>query len=589
MFLREIKAENFRTLSGFNLRFDDYFTAICGKNNSGKTNVVKALRFLLAEDTRYAWDDRTSIVHKWDRTAWEPAAATTPISVEVGLELDHSQDPGLIEFLTKFTPGQLDIGATESGGVLVEAKAQIAPKDSVAKIAVIVGGHSLDEFSSQEVVKKIRSSRSCVYHNSTSVMRQRSGARSRLSLQASLPADRAKKLLEKQKSLTNEIDRCIVPYRDEISQMLGRLSERYEVLLNVPSLTVEELPFDISLGEKGFSVPLDEWGAGTRNRTMILRTLFEANQAAQSKSLSDKLTPIVVIEEPESFLHPLAQAEFGSVLQDLASEFRIQVIVTSHSPYMLSHKKENANVLLSRKATERKREGKKTTKTRETIRIPSTGADWKRPFEHALGVSGPELDYLKGAIFANAKEIVLVEGLTDKEYFDDLMGDDHGDERLELKGSVVSYEGAGTLKHGGLLKFVMSLFRVPIVTFDLDKDEEVSKTLERIGLQRDTDFFAVGRDLPGKRAIEGLLPVSVITGVTNDNPDVVMALASNSSDERRNAQQRFKRLCRERFKKEARPRTDSYSELYKLVRRINKAIREVRATKSATPEAKGNA
>ena len=284
-----------------------------------------------------------------------------------------------------------------------------------------------------------------------------------------------------------------------------------------------------------------------------------------------------MIEEPESFLHPSAQAEFGSVLQELAEEFKIQLIVTSHSPYMLSHRNPNANVLLSRRTTSRKRKGTLTVRVAETQRVPTTGTDWKQPFEHALGVAGPEFEYLKQAIFSNAKEIMLVEGLTDKEYFEDLLGAAHGAHALSIRGPVVSYDGAGNLSNGALAKFVLGLFRVPVVTYDLDKDGELAKKLEGIGLCRDKHFFAVGKDAGGQRMIEGLLPPSIISGVSSDNPGVVMGMSSSVPEERKKAVVRFKQLCRERFKAEATPQTDAFSEFYKLVKRINKAVEERRA------------
>ncbi|MCB2037157.1 MAG: AAA family ATPase [Ottowia sp.] len=81
---------------------------------------------------------------------------------------------------------------------------------------------------------------------------------------------------------------------------------------------------------------MDNWGSGTQNRTLILHRLFRAKQLSETEASASKLTPLIVIEEPESFLHPYAQAEFGRVLQDLAGEFGVQVIVTTHSPYLLS-------------------------------------------------------------------------------------------------------------------------------------------------------------------------------------------------------------------------------------------------------------
>ena len=32
----------------------------------------------------------------------------------------------------------------------------------------------------------------------------------------------------------------------------------------------ERIPYEISLGEKNFELPLEDWGSGTKNRTLIL-------------------------------------------------------------------------------------------------------------------------------------------------------------------------------------------------------------------------------------------------------------------------------------------------------------------------------
>jgi len=54
----------------------------------------------------------------------------------------------------------------------------------------------------------------------------------------------------------------------------------------------------------------------------------QLTNAVESEPSASKITPVIIIEEPESFLHPSAQAEFGRVLHDFAEEFQVQVIVT---------------------------------------------------------------------------------------------------------------------------------------------------------------------------------------------------------------------------------------------------------------------
>jgi putative ATP-dependent endonuclease of OLD family len=131
-----------------------------------------------------------------------------------------------------------------------------------------------------------------------------------------------------------------------IADVLGRLSEKYKVSVSAPEFNPSRVPLAITLGED--SIELEQWGSGTRNRTKILLTLFRARRVTEQETSASKVTPVTIIEEPESFLHPSAQAEFGSMIQDLAEEFAIQVIAATHSPYMLSTKSRACNLLLRR-------------------------------------------------------------------------------------------------------------------------------------------------------------------------------------------------------------------------------------------------
>ena len=80
----------------------------------------------------------------------------------------------------------------------------------------------------------------------------------------------------------------------------------------MPAFDFTSVPFSVTLGQKKCDVPLDDWGSGTKHHTLILLTLFRAKQVGDSEASASKITPVIIIEEPESFLHPAAQAEFGT-------------------------------------------------------------------------------------------------------------------------------------------------------------------------------------------------------------------------------------------------------------------------------------
>ena len=49
MKLEKLSIKNYRTLEDISISFDGYFSAISGKNNAGKTTVIKSIRMLLKE------------------------------------------------------------------------------------------------------------------------------------------------------------------------------------------------------------------------------------------------------------------------------------------------------------------------------------------------------------------------------------------------------------------------------------------------------------------------------------------------------------------------------------------------------------
>ena len=116
--------------------------------------------------------------------------------------------------------------------------------------------------------------------------------------------------------------------------MLGKLTERYDVEFSaLEGYATRRMPLGINLKDKNVEVPLNDWGSGTQNRTYILMSILSANRIRTQQSPDDKITPIIVVEEPESFLHPSAQAEFGKLLQAISSELGLQIIASTHSPY----------------------------------------------------------------------------------------------------------------------------------------------------------------------------------------------------------------------------------------------------------------
>ena len=566
MKITSLKIRNYRTLQSLHLTFPSSYAAICGANDSGKTNVVRAIRALTKGDgqtpspTALLFDEEELSVKddypKWEDT--EPAKREIGFALKIALQKDR--DAGFYQFVMK----QLSIETTEDTLELAIAVTFVADR-AEPTVVVKARGEEYSDINAQEVLKKLQSSRSILFHNSTQIdpslvfrggsvggyIREISGQHD--SLVASM-----------KKTVNRGLAKISKSQQAEFENLLGRLQTKYKVGLSMPAFDLGYLPFSITLGERKFDVPLDDWGSGTKNRTLILLTLFRARQIGESEPSASKITPVIIVEEPESFLHPSAQAEFGRVLHDLAEEFQVQVIVTTHSPYLLSMQDPTSNILLRRRVVYRQ--------LRDTERVDTTGDNWMAPFGQALGLETDEFKPWKALILSRSDAILLVEGETDKEYFEMLRGPEHGTNRLILPGEIHSYEGTGNLCNAVLLRFVKDRYRRLFVTFDMDATQKLEKPLQALQLEKGRHYMPVGLNAAGKKNIEGLLPDCVTTAVHAANTSLVQAATAGSKEEQESAKGSLKRLLLEEFKRTAHPGSEHFGHFYSLVKVINRAL-----------------
>lgn len=569
MKILSISVRNYRTLQNFDLSLSDGYNAVCGKNNSGKSNLVKAIRLLFGEKTdRFPFEEDIDFSYKTDFCGWKKASESKEkISISGVISVSRSVDQGLLEFLESIDSAKTKLAKSKAE---FEIKISIEANPDSTKLQLtelaIDGNEISDKVVSQSVYDKLKNS--VVFHNSTMTHRIYFSRRRRLhGIFSKIPEGTKVNVDKKSRALKTEINKVFKSHAKDLQEMLGRLGDKLEVKLDTPEFDFDEYPYGISLGYRDFNIPLDDWGSGTRNQTLIVKAIFEAYSSRKASNISDRVTPVVLIEEPESFLHPLAQAEFSEVLQSLASEWSIQVIASTHSPYMLSHKNPESNILLDRQKD-------KTTKMLSETKLVSVGGDdWKKPFEHTLGVCGPEFDIFKTAIFSQSDILIMVEGETDKEYFELCRDKKHGKNALTEKGQIFAYDGKDKISNGVLLKFIRDRYLKVIITSDLDAENDVFSKLQRLGFEKNKTYFPVGIDAPGKRAIEGLLPEAIRIKVRSENQDLVTALESNNSNERRNAKNELKKKYLENFKTEASVDAGDYAELYKICKKLNQACK----------------
>lgn len=565
MIIKKIIAKNYRSLEDIEIELNPYYNALSGKNNCGKSNIMKTILAFLTFDFRiYSSSFAGPISYQNDYPFWKTKDKDKEeIFIQLQIELDKNNDAGIYKFIRELIFKKDETEEFEKEILKIEATNK--PDNNSTEIEIYFGSHKIeDEYKRNELLNRIKSSESVLFHNSTETDPFFYPTKKRDSLSTYLTSDDLEKITEKKHTLEASVKKALKKHQTEFSSLLGRLSEKYDVSLGIPNLNIDRESIEISLKEKGIEVSLDDWGSGTKNRTLILLNLMNAKRLQESTNLNKRLTPIVIIEEPESFLHPSAQAEFGRILQDLAVEFKIQIIVATHSPYLLSHKEPKANLLLERDLTG-KEKGSKL--------ISTDGEKWYEPFALSLGITGEDFGPLKSTIFSNESDIILVEGESDKEYLELLKKAKHGKNKLDFTGEIFAYGGAGNIKNNILLRFIKERFKRFLVTVDLDKYSETKKTFLSLGLIENKEYIIVGKNETGKKCIEGLVPQSLLKKVYSENVELVQQSLENS-DDGKDARSKMKVKILEAFKEEDKiGSANLYNEFYTLVQKINKVFK----------------
>lgn len=537
MKIYSIGARNFRTLESFSIDFKSNYCAISGKNNSGKSAIIDLIQYFLNDNSEYEFyfGPKKIISINRDKTQWSPEE---DMEITLDLRIEKESDAELWYFIQKFI--NQDISKLDD--IIVRLSDRFE-KESINHKSCEINNVKLEHLDADEIIKKIKSSPTLVVHNSTNNIKNLFYSNNSYTELASahFSDDDRKRIARAQMALQRNVKKAAKQHREELEGLLGKMRERYQVELSaIPAGQSDRHPLQIKLTDSSVDVPLSDWGSGTQNRTKILMSLLDAVRMKQAVSGGDGCTPVLLLEEPESFLHPSAQAEFGRILNDLSSELGVQIITTTHSPYMLNQTDPAANYLIDRQIIR--------GKSRAAQIVNTTGKDWMVPFAENLGIIPEEFSAWKSIFHSKSSKLLLVEGELDKEYFEHIIYEFRNRHGLSKDVEVFSYNGKDSLKNNALLKFVVSRFGKTFITYDLDADNEIKPILEKIGLILDKDFCPVGIPGDGTACIEGLVPSRILAQVHAENTSLVLALGAPDSATRKRAKAQLKRKLLERFR-----------------------------------------
>lgn len=306
---------------------------------------------------------------------------------------------------------------------------------------------------------------------------------------------------------TEDIEKSI---REKLGSVLEKVTDKINDVVNETEKVEPVISFDwgklittsfISTSS-GKNIPLSSRGDGFRRITMM--SYFE--YLAESQRNNETQQIIFGFEEPETFLHPSAQANLFEKLNSLV-ENNYQVITSTHSPTIVGNTNTNNIIHVS-------------NSTGNYI-VNQTNIDYK-----TLAIDlGIKPDNTFTPLFSTSKLLFLVEGIDDANalHYQARLYKQEGlieDTFEELNVNIIPIGGCGGVKHWVNLDLFTKLEKPFYIFLDSDKDNEIQVSpnytnLINYGLIPLADFTITKKRLLENyihpSALQRLVPGSIIT------------------------------------------------------------------------------
>jgi putative ATP-dependent endonuclease of OLD family len=385
MYVAKADINNFRNLQDFSITFQPGLNVIVGENNTGKTNVLDALRLVLSAGStpRDIWAKAADLRH--DENGVRQATSFEIHLTFLGLK---GGDFGL---LSKCLAPSISKDA-----------AQIHFRFELRVDATLWGGETEGDTVESEVMDSLRATFLPALRDAEADLRP--GRNTRISrlldeISKGKPSER-EALVQEIKTANKNIkdlplmNRAKQAINDNLQQITGpALAQKADLALSPPAFeritdTIRALvgtpqPFEMS-----------ENGLGYNNLLYIGTVLTELQRALEID------LRLLLIEEPEAHLHPQLQVLLVDHLLEQAKQ-EVQVFVTSHSPTLASRVPVERIIVLHRGRTG-KSQGKIVAKSIGECGLDNTE---RRDLRRYLDITKSTLFFSRG--------VILVEGISE--------------------------------------------------------------------------------------------------------------------------------------------------------------------------------
>lgn len=382
MYISRIDIENYRNFESVSVRFKDGINLLIGQNNSGKSNLIRALALIFDSSVK----KQLSIDDIYNNISLEKLKQHSP-KISIGVQLTQSDNENLMgdelvtvsNWLTSlqepyqamiqyefFLPESEEaryledvINASNVSDVWQIIKAKFIrhyinktwvgnPENQVS-----IDAESLNKFDFQfldairDVERDMFSGRNTLLKNVIDFFmdydiksdkelteeQQTEKIKSRRESFEIVSKELIEKLQERLKSGNKEI----LSYSNDIGASFDNSTPDFEGKISESELySVLQL---IVKQNTGMNIPISNNGLGYNNLIFMSLLLAKMQVDSNGKYLGSnaKVFPVLAIEEPEAHLHPTMQFQFMKFLKKNIKEKKVkQVFITSHSTHITS-------------------------------------------------------------------------------------------------------------------------------------------------------------------------------------------------------------------------------------------------------------
>ena len=159
--------------------------------------------------------------------------------------------------------------------------------------------------------------------------------------------------IQSRQAINNAIDNLIVSLEPKLSEtstsitraLSNAFQEIQKLSFTLPFRDLETMLPSLALNlTDNYETGLTEKGAGIQTSSLIFLLKYLADNHPQRHN--SRVTFLWAIEEPESFLHPARQKNISSILNSFSSE--VQTIITTHSPHFVPRTNEEKSYVIEK-------------------------------------------------------------------------------------------------------------------------------------------------------------------------------------------------------------------------------------------------